>query len=32
VQIVAPTDGEAVLFSLAAQIERARPWPLVAPM
>jgi amidase len=30
-QLVGPTDGEEVLFSLAAQLERARPWPLVAP-
>ncbi|HEY3529616.1 MAG TPA: amidase [Nocardioides sp.] len=31
VQLVAPTDGEEILFSLAAQIEMARPWALVAP-
>jgi amidase len=31
VQLVGPTDGEERLFSLAAQLERARPWPLVAP-
>jgi amidase len=31
VQLVGPTDGEEVLFSLAAQLEHARPWPLVAP-
>ena len=31
VQMVGPTDGEEVLFCLAAQIEKARPWPLVAP-
>jgi amidase len=31
VQLVGRTDDEATLFSLAAQIERARPWPLVAP-
>jgi amidase len=31
VQLVGPTDGEEVLFSLAAQLERARPWTLVAP-
>ena len=31
VQLVGPTDGEEVLFSLAAQLEQARPWPLVAP-
>jgi amidase len=30
VQLVGRTDDEATLFSLAAQIERARPWPLVA--
>jgi amidase len=30
-QLVGPTDGEEVLFSLAAQLEQARPWPLVAP-
>jgi amidase len=32
VQLVGPTDGEEVLFSLAAQLEHARPWPLVAPL
>jgi amidase len=31
VQLVGPTDGEEVLFSVAAQLEQARPWPLVAP-
>lgn len=31
VQLVGPTDGEEVLLSLAAQLERVRPWPLVAP-
>jgi amidase len=31
VQLVAPTDGEERLFGLAAQLEHARPWPLVAP-
>jgi amidase len=31
VQIVGPTDGEEILFSLAAQLEHARPWPLVTP-
>jgi len=31
VQLVGPTDGEEVLLSLAAQLEQARPWPLVAP-
>jgi amidase len=30
VQLVGRTDDEATLFSLAAQIEQARPWPLVA--
>jgi Asp-tRNA(Asn)/Glu-tRNA(Gln) amidotransferase A subunit family amidase len=29
VQLVGPTDGEERLFSLAAQLEQARPWPLV---
>lgn len=31
VQLVGPTDGEERLISLSAQIERAAPWPLVAP-
>ena len=31
VQLVAPPDGEERLFSVAAQLEQARPWPLVAP-
>jgi amidase len=31
VQLVGPTDGEEILLSLAAQLEAARPWPLVAP-
>jgi Asp-tRNA(Asn)/Glu-tRNA(Gln) amidotransferase A subunit family amidase len=31
VQLVGRTNDEATLFSLAAQIEQARPWPLVAP-
>ena len=31
VQLVGRTDGEETLFSLAAQIERTRPWALVAP-
>lgn len=31
VQLVGPTDGEPVLLSLAAQLEQARPWPLLAP-
>jgi amidase len=30
IQLVGPTDGEEVLFGLAAQLERARPWPHVA--
>jgi amidase len=30
VQLVGRTDDEATLLSLSAQIERARPWPLVA--
>lgn len=31
IQLVGPTNGEERLLSLAAQLERARPWPLVAP-
>jgi amidase len=31
VQLVGRTDGEPRLLSLSAQIEAARPWPLVAP-
>jgi amidase len=31
VQLVGRTDDEATLFSLSAQLEEARPWPLVAP-
>ncbi len=30
VQLVGRTDGEETLLSLAAQLEAARPWPLVA--
>jgi amidase len=30
VQLVGRTDDEATLFSLSAQLEQARPWPLVA--
>jgi amidase len=30
VQLVGRTDGEPTLVSLAAQIESARPWPLIA--
>ncbi|WP_243059342.1 amidase [Nocardioides sp. SR21] len=31
VQLVGRTDDEATLFSLSAQLEAARPWPLTAP-
>lgn len=31
VQLVGRTDDETTLISLAAQLEQARPWPLVAP-
>jgi amidase len=31
VQLVAPPEGEAVLLSLAAQLERARDWPAHVP-
>lgn len=31
VELVGPTDGEPTLLSLSAQLEQARPWPLVAP-
>lgn len=30
VQLVGRTDDEGTLFSLSAQVEQARPWPLVA--
>ena len=30
VQLVGRTDDEATLFSLSAQLEQSRPWPLVA--
>jgi amidase len=30
VQLVGRTNGEPTLLSLAAQLEKARPWPLVA--
>jgi hypothetical protein len=32
VQLVGPIDGEERLFSVAAQLEQTRPWPLVAPV
>ncbi|GGO71220.1 putative amidase AmiB2 [Nocardioides deserti] len=32
VQLVGRTDDEATLLSLSAQLEAARPWPLVAPV
>ena len=32
VQVVGRTDGEETLLSLAAQLEQARPWPLLAPL
>lgn len=32
VQLVGRTDEETTLLSLSAQVERARPWPLVAPV
>jgi len=31
VQLVAPTDGEGVLLSVAAQLERERDWPAHRP-
>ena len=30
IQLVGPTDGEELLLSLSAQLEEARPWPLLA--
>jgi len=30
IQLVGRTDDEATLFSLSAQLEQARPWPLLA--
>ena len=30
VQLVGRTDDETTLLSLSAQLERARPWPLLA--
>jgi len=32
VQLVAPTGGEALLLSVAKQLEQARPWPRHAPL
>jgi len=32
VQLVAPPGGEARLLAVAAQLERARPWPRTAPL
>jgi amidase len=32
VQIVAPAGGEAVILTIAAELERLRPWPQLAPM
>ncbi len=32
VQLVGRTDDEETLLSLSAQIEQARPWPLLAPL
>ena len=32
VQLAAAQGGEAVLLRLAAQLERAQPWPGLAPM
>jgi len=32
VQLVGRTDDEATLLSLSAQLEQARPWPMVAPL
>ena len=32
VQLVGRTDDEPTLLSLSAQLEKARPWPLVAPV
>ena len=31
VQLVGRTDDETTLLSLSAQLEQARPWPLLAP-
>jgi amidase len=32
VQLVARPGGEALLLSIAAQLERVRPWPRTAPV
>lgn len=32
VHFVAPHGGEGLLFRLAGQLERAQPWPLIAPL
>jgi amidase len=32
VQLVAPPGNEARLLSVAAQLERLRPWPRTAPL
>ena len=32
VQIVAPAGGENVILSIAAELERLRPWPQLAPL
>jgi amidase len=32
VQIVAPAGGETMVLSIAAQLERLRPWPQLAPL
>jgi amidase len=32
VQIVAPAGGEHVILSIAAELERLRPWPQLAPL
>ena len=31
-QIVAPAGGEELVLALAAQVERLRPWPRLAPV
>ena len=32
IQIVAPAGGEAVILAVAAELERLRPWPRLAPL